>query len=148
VVLVARGLRKRFVYPRIGYARIRPASPAIIMMAALNLLLVGGIVVTAIYAGRGTRPPASLFPWLFRALALAGAATLALMGRRTGLQRFYVHAAVVFVAALASAAVRDESYGLLMMFGLAGLFLSITGLVCFARFLRRHPKPEATGDNS
>jgi len=147
VVLVARGLRTRFVYPRIGYAQIRPASPAIIMMAALNLLLVGGLVVTAIYAGRGTRPPASFFPWLFRALALAGAGTLALMGRRTGLVRFYVHAAVIAVAALASLAIRKTSYGLLLMLGLPGLVLLVTGLVCFFIFLRRHPKPEATGAN-
>ena len=28
VMLAARGLRRRFVYPRIGYARIRPAGPS------------------------------------------------------------------------------------------------------------------------
>jgi len=144
IMLLLRGLRKRFVYPRIGYARIRPASPAIILMVTLNLLLVAGLVVTAIYAGRGIRPPASLFPWLFRALALAGAATLALMGLRTGFVRFYVHAAVIVAVALASAAVRDTDYGLVLLLGAPGFCLFVAGSVCFFLFLRRHRKPEAT----
>jgi len=114
------------------------------MMAALNLLLVGGVVATAIYAGRGIRPPASFFPWLFRALGLAAAGTIALMGRRTGLVRFYVHAAVIAVAALASATVRNTDYGLLMLLGLPGLAMLVTGAVCFFLFLRRHPRPETT----
>jgi drug/metabolite transporter (DMT)-like permease len=142
IVLLLRGLRERFVYPRIGYARIRPASPAIIMMATLNLLLVAGLVVTAISTGRGVRPPASLFPWLFRALALAGAATLALMGRRTGFVRFYIHSAVIVVAALASAAFRNTDYGLILILGLPGFCLLVTGAVCFFLFLRRHPASE------
>ena len=144
IMLLLRGLRKRFVYPRIGYARARSASPAIMMMAALNLLLVGGVVATAIYAGRGIRPPASFFPWLFRALGLAAAGTIALMGRRTGLVRFYIHAAVIAVAALASATVRNTDYGLLMLLGLPGLAMLVTGAVCFFLFLRRHPRPETT----
>jgi len=146
VVLVSRGLRKRFVYPRIGYARVRSASPAILLMATLTLLLVAGLVVMTIYARRGLRPPAALIPWMLRVFALAGAWTLALMGRRTGLVRFNIHAAVILVAALASAAVRNTDYGLLLMLGLPGLALLVTGLVCFFLFLRRHPKPisEAT----
>lgn len=146
VMLISRGLRKRFVYPRIGYARIRNASPAILLTATLGLLLVAGLVVMTIYARRGMRPPAMLVPWLFRVFALAGGATLYLMGRRTGLVRFYVHSAVILVAVLASAAVRNAVYGLILMLGLPGLTLFITGMVCFFLFLRRHPKPipEAT----
>jgi hypothetical protein len=52
VMLVSRGLRKRFVYPRIGYARIRNASPAILLMATLTLMLVAGLVVMTVYARR------------------------------------------------------------------------------------------------
>ncbi len=146
VMLISRGLRKRYVYPRIGYARSRPASPAILMTATVNLLLVAGLIVTVVYAQRGIRPPASLFPWLFRALALAGAGTLALMGRRTGLVRFYVHAGVIAAAVLVSLAIPGAHYGLLLMLGLPGLVLLVTGTVCFLVFLRRHPTPapEAT----
>jgi len=144
VMLIARGLRKRFVYPRIGYARVRFASPAILLMATLALLLVGGVVVMTVYARRGVRPPAMLMPWLLRAFALAGAATLFLMGRRTGWRRFYVHAGVVLVAVLASLAVHNSNYGLILMLGLPGLILLVTGVVVFSLFLRRHPKPEAT----
>jgi hypothetical protein len=150
VMLIARGLRKRFVYPRIGYARIRNASPAILLMATLALLLIAAVVVMTIYARRGLRPPAMLFPWLLRLFALAGAATLFLMGRRTGRVRFYVHAGVVLVAVLTSLAVRNTNYGLILMLGLPGLILLVTGLVVFGHFLRRHPKPmpEATHANS
>jgi hypothetical protein len=144
VMLIARGLRKRFVYPRIGYARIRFASPAILLMATLTLLLIAAVVVMTIYARRGLKPPAMLFPWLLRLFALAGAATLFLMGRRTGWVRFYVHAGVVLVAVLASLAVHNTNYGLILMLGLPGLILLVTGLVVFSLFLRRHPKPEAT----
>jgi peptidoglycan/LPS O-acetylase OafA/YrhL len=148
VMLIARGLRKRFVYPRIGYARVRNASPAILLMATLGFLLVAGLVVMTIYARRGMRPPGALVPWMLRLFALAGAAVLALMGRRTGLVRFYVHAAVILVAALASAAVSNTDYGLILMLGPPGLALLVTGTVCFCLFLRRHPKPEATHANS
>jgi hypothetical protein len=143
VMLIARGLRKRFVYPRIGYARSRNASPAILLMATLTLLLVAGLVVMTIYARRGVPPPAMLFPWMLRLFALAGAATLVLMGRRTGWVRFYVHAVVITVAALASLAVRNTNYGLILMLGLPGLILLVTGLVVFGLFLRLHPKPTA-----
>jgi len=142
VMLVCRRLRQRFVYPRIGYARIRFASPAILLVAAMTLVLVGGLVVLTIYARRGVRPPAELFPWLLRLFALAGAGTLALMGRRTGFARFYVHSAVMLVAAMASLAFRNSTCGLLFMLGLPGLVLLVTGAACFSRFLRRHPKPE------
>jgi hypothetical protein len=141
VMLIARGLRKRFVYPRIGYARVRNASPAILLMATLGFLLVAGLVVMTIYARRGIPPPGTLVPWLLRVFALAGAGTLALMGRRTGLVRFYVHTAIILVAALASAAVRNTTCGLLLMLGLPALVLLVTGAVCFCLFLRRHPKP-------
>jgi hypothetical protein len=147
IMLLLRGLRKRFVYPRIGYARVRSASPAILLMATMTLLLVAGVVAMTVYARRGVRPPAGLMPWLLRLFALAGAAILALMGRRTGFARFYVHAAVILVAALASAAVRNENYGLLVMFGLPGPVLLVSGVVCFLRFLQRHPKPELAHAN-
>jgi hypothetical protein len=141
IMLLARRLRKRFVYPRIGYARARNASPAILMMAALGLLLVAGLVVMTVYARRGVRPPAGLIPWTLRLFALAVAGTLFVMGRRTGLVRFYLHAAVILVAALASAGVRDPNCGLLLMLGLPGLVLTVAGLVSFRTFLRRHPGP-------
>jgi len=150
VMLIARGLRKRLVYPRIGYARSRPASPAIVLTATMLLLLVAGLVAMTVYARRGVRPPGTLMPWLLRAFALAGAATLALMGRQTGFARFYVHAGVIAATVFVSLAVPDVHYGLLLMFGLPGLVLLVTGLVCFFIFLRRHPKPipEATHANS
>jgi len=144
IMLLVRGLRKRFVYPRIGYARIRSSGPAILLMAALTLLLVAGLVVTAIYSRQGIRPPAMLMPWLLRLFALAGAAMLALMGRRTGFARFYVYSAVVVVAVLASVAFRNTDYGLMLLLGLPGLCLLVSGAVCFFVFLRRHPRPEAT----
>jgi hypothetical protein len=141
VMMLARGLRKRYVYPRIGYARVRKASPAILLMATMTLLLVAGLVVMTVYARRGVRPPSGLFPWLLRLFALAGAATLALMGQRTGFARFYVHAAVIVVAAASSLAVSNTNYGLTLMFGLPGLVLLVIGAACFFRFLRRHPRP-------
>jgi hypothetical protein len=141
VMLIARGLRKRFVYPRIGYARSRPASPAIVLTATMLLLLVAGLVVMTVYARRGMRPPATLMPWLLRAFALAGAATLALMGRQTGFSRFYVHAGVIVATVFVSLAVPDVHYGLLLMLGLPAVVLLITGTICFFLFLRRHPKP-------
>jgi hypothetical protein len=148
VMLTARGLRKRFVYPRIGYARVGSASPAILLMATLGLLLVVGLVVMTVYARRGVRPPGTLVPWMLRVFALASAGILALMGRRTGLGRFYVHAAVILIAALASMAVRNTDYGMILMLGLPGLTLLVAGAACFFRFLRRHPKPEPMHVNS
>jgi len=148
VMLIARGLRKRYVYPRIGYARIRHVSPAIVLMVALMLLLIAGIVVLGIFARRGTQPPGTLIAWCLRLFALTGAGTLALMGRRTGFARFYIHAGVIVTAVFVSVAVPDLHYGLLLMFGLPGIFLFASGIACFSLFLRRHPKPEVTGANA
>jgi len=141
VMLMARGLRKRYVYPRIGYAQTRNASPAILLMMTVMLLLLVGLVVMTAYARRGARPPSLLLPWFLRLFALAGAATLALMGRRTGLVRFYVHAGVILLVVLVSLAIPEMHYSLILMFGLPGLVLLVTGLVCLSRFLRRHPRP-------
>jgi hypothetical protein len=68
------------------------------------------------------------------------------MGYRTGPARFYAHAAVALAAVLVSIPVPDMHYGLLLMFGLPGILLLASGMACFSRFLRRHPKPvsEAT----
>jgi hypothetical protein len=148
VMLICRGLRNRFVYPRIGYARLRKASPAILLVTTMTLLLVAGLVVMTLYARRGVRPPPELFPWLLRFFALAGAATLALMGRGTGFARFYVHSALLLLAAAGSLAFRNSAHGLVFMLGLPGLVLLITGVFCFFRFLRRHPKPELANGNS
>ncbi|MBN2464441.1 hypothetical protein JXD38_02285 [candidate division WOR-3 bacterium] len=61
--------------------------------------------------------------------------------------RFYIHAGVVLIAALISVAVTNTHYSLVLMFGLPGLFLLFTGLVCFFRFLQRHPKSESAHAN-
>ncbi len=145
VMLIARGLRKRYVYPRIGYARIRRVSPAIVLMVTLMLLLIAGIVVLGISARRGTQPPGTMIAWFLRLFVLTGAGTLVLMGRRTGFARFYIHAGVIVTAVFVSVAVPDLRYGLLLMFGLPGILLLASGIACFSLFLRRHPKPEVTG---
>jgi hypothetical protein len=142
IMLLLRRLRMRVIYPRIGYVRTRAASPAVLLMAALILLLVAGLVVMTIYARRGVRPPAGLMPWVLRLFALAGAAILAAMGRRTGFARFYAHAGLIATMAPASTVFRNENQGLLALFGLPALVMSVTGLACFLLFLRRHPKPE------
>jgi hypothetical protein len=148
VMFLSSGLRKRFVYPRIGYARPRPAGPAILLVAILTLVLAAGLVVMTIYSRGGVRPPAALIPWMLRVLALAGAGALVQMGSRTGLARFYVHAAVFVAAALASVAVRDTDHALILILGLPGLVLFITGTACFVRFLRRHPITETADANA
>jgi hypothetical protein len=147
VMLIARGLRKRFVYPRIGYARVRNASPAILLAALMGILLVAGLVVMTIYARRGVRPPAELIPWLFRCFALGGVVVLVMMGRRTGLVRFYFHAGVVLLAVLVSIAVPERHYVVVLILGLPGFELLVTGVTCFVRFLQRHPKPESAHAN-
>jgi len=131
VMLMARGLRKRYVYPRIGYAQTRNASPAILLMMTVMLLLLVGLVVMTAYARRGARPPSLLLPWFLRLFAR----------RRTGLVRFYVHAGVILLVVLVSLAIPEMHYSLILMFGLPGLVLLVTGLVCLSRFLRRHPRP-------
>ena len=146
VAMLLRRLRLRFVYPRVGNDRVYSSSPAVLLMLLLTALLLGGLAVFAVYARAGRRPPFSLLPWLLRLCTVAVAAVMAVMARRTGLARFWVHAGVLASAALVSGfVIADPVYGLMAMLGFPGIVLLATGIACFVLFLRRHPRPGPEG---
>jgi hypothetical protein len=141
VAMFLRRLRLRFVYPRVGNDRVHSSSPAVLLMLLVMALLLAGLVVFAAYARAGRRPPPWLLPWLLRLCIVAVAAVMAVMARRTGLARFWVHSGVLVTAALASGfAVARTDYGLMAMLGFPGIVLLATGIACFVLFLRRHPR--------
>jgi len=148
VAMLLRRLRLRFVYPRVGNSRVYSSSPLVLLMLLLTALLLAGLAVFAVYVRAGRRPPPSLLPWLLRLGTVALAGVMAVMARRTGLARFWVHAGVLVVAALVSGfVVADPDYGLMAMLGFPRIFLLATGIACFVVFLRRHPPPGPEGSD-
>lgn len=142
VMFLVRGMRARFTYPRVGFARPSVGPLRLGVVIALVGFLVLGVVALLVFELTSLRVSRSIFHYLPAFLGLLGAGGLALFGNRAGLVRMYVYAALVLVALAAVYALRaEEIYFFIVPAGLAGVVMFVTGIVLFVRFLRRHPKP-------
>jgi hypothetical protein len=116
--------RRTFTYPRIGNIR-------------LELL---GLVVMLLVSRTGLTVTARMVHGTVFVVGLAGAAGLAWVGRRGGLVRYYVYAAVLVLTA---AGILLRGYELFdrLVLGTAvpGAVMLVTGALIFSQFLRRYP---------
>ncbi|HTW93062.1 MAG TPA: hypothetical protein VMH22_15335 [bacterium] len=140
IVLVIGATRRRLVYPRIGKTRLPAIGAVPGLSVILTVLFFAGLMAFLVFERPGRCATPGGLIWLLRGLLLATAATLVAVGLRTGLARFYVHAGVIalslFVAGLLFGASRAAA---ILMVGVPGAVLLITGVIVFARFLRKYP---------
>jgi hypothetical protein len=140
-------LKKRYIYPRIGYVKLRPekeADPKGIALAAIIfvvILLGSGLFALAIGRERG---------WAFWFTYFFPASTgfmLAIgpfwLGETYGVKRGYVFAALFLLSGIAipvlGIASGYEAVGLECL--LVGVVSLISGVIMFTRFLRKYPLP-------
>jgi len=147
-------LKKRYIYPRIGYVKLRPekeADPKGIVVAGIVyvVILLGSMGVFHLTMGeeRG---------WAFWFNYFLPASTgfmLAIgpfwLGETYGVKRGYVFAALFLLSGIAipvlGIASGYEAVGLECL--LVGMVSLISGVIMFTRFLRKYPLPaEGTSD--
>lgn len=140
------GIKKRLTYPRIGYAKFSSTSrqriTARFLILGVAVLLVG--VMAAVLWGLGTRPQwlADYFPLAFNGILAAIVCLVAFWAR---VNRFFLYAALIFLAA-----VFHMWLGIRWEFGFigAGTIIVLVGLVILIVFLRKYPKiVEGTQNN-
>ena len=136
--------RKKFTYPRIGYARFpgrADKKSLIVWDIALPLVIVALIICIGIWV----RPLLPLCLGIFLGgLALAGA-------RITGYMLDYILVAVLLTSGLIGLLLIQRGYApgvttAYQLWGLSGIFIAV-GLVQLIRFLQKYPKPEKEVSN-
>jgi hypothetical protein len=139
-----RGLKKRFTYPRSGYAELREGDPQALVWFALGSLVLGLAALVAVLIANGViAQPAQWYRWMpiFFGIWLAG--TFFGLGLRVGVVRYYVLACVALAGGPISALVpltgKLDNIGL--FFAVVGAVLLTWGVLAFVRFLRIHPLP-------
>lgn len=140
------GIKKRLTYPRIGYTRLgstsrrRVRTGFFVLVAAVLLLR---FLVNALW-GMDTSPQwlADYFPLLLGGM-LAGA--VCLVSYWAGVNRFYIHAALIFLAG-----VLHQWFGIEWEFGFigSGTIIILVGLGLLVVFLRRYPKTYEEADGN
>ena len=140
IVLVMGAMRRGLVHPRIGKERLPAIGAVPGLSVILTVLFFTGLMAFLVFerSGRGATPEDLM--WLLRGLLLAAASVLVAVGLRTGLARFYVHAGVIALSVLGAGLLLGTARAAaIVMVGLPGAVLFITGIVVFVRFLRRYP---------
>ena len=132
------GIKKWLTYPRIGYVRFSATSRQRIKVRFVILgivVMLLGVMISVLW-GIGTRPQwlADYFPILFNGML---AAIVCLAAYWVRVNRFYLHAALIFLAA-----VFHQWFGIEWEFGFigAGSIIVIIGVALLIRFLRKYPR--------
>ena len=132
------GIKRWLTYPRIGYAKISATSRRRIGTGFVILLtgvLLMGVLISILW-GINTRPQwlVDYFPVLFSGML---AAIVCLVAYWIKVNRFYLHAALIFLAAVVHQWLSVQwEYGFIG----AGTLIILIGLGYLISFLRKYPK--------
>lgn len=140
------GIKKWLTYPRTGYVKFSSSSrrriTARFLILGTAIFLLG--VLTAVLWGIGTRPQwlADYFPVLFNGML---AAVVCLAAYWAQINRFYYHAALIFLGG-----VLHVWLGINWEFGFigAGGIIVLIGFVFLIRFLHKYPRVAQEGQDA
>lgn len=144
------GLKKRFVYPRTGYVKLREGDPGPAPWFALGSLALGLVVLIVVLIALGIiGQPARWYRWMpiFFGIGMAGG--LLGLGIAVRMARYHVIAGLVLLGGPAFALLplpgKLENIG--VFFASVGAVLLFWGVVTFGLFVRRYPViKEEAGD--
>jgi len=144
------GLKKRFVYPRTGYVKLREGDPGSAPWFALGSLALGLVVLIVVLIALGIiGQPALWYRWMpiFFGIGMAGG--FLGLGLAVRMARYFVIASMTLLGGPAFALLplpgKLENIGL--FFAAFGAVLLIWGVVTFGLFVRRYPVvKEEAGD--
>ena len=145
---VTERLRRRYTYPRIGYARLHTDPPKEtakgIFTYSIAVLVVVVIISFIISGDMASLERCVKWSPAFVGLMMVGA--FQYMASKSGSIRFYVFAVVSAILGFVLSMVDFDSefkyIGLTIYLLIMGGFLVISGIVRFMRFLHRYPLPE------
>jgi hypothetical protein len=145
-----RGLKKRFTYPRTGYAEVRQGDPQPLPWFILGSLTLGLVALIAVLIANDIiAQPAQWYRWMPILFGIWLGGIFLGLALRVGLARYYVVAGAALaggpITALLPLPGELENIGL--FFAVVGVVSLARGVVTFLRFLRRYPvSTEESGD--
>lgn len=132
-------LRPRVTFPRLGYARLRTASPARNGGAALAAMAVGAAIVLVTFrTGLGALIQAYLPVWA----GIAIGSLVGLTGWSFGAGRFIAYGVLILLATMAY---QWGGVALWLAVVAAGVAIAACGLVVLYRFVRDNPRVDTNG---
>ena len=132
-------LRPHITFPRAGYARFRPTSPARNGDAAVAAMVAAAAIVLMTFrTGLGALIQTHLPVWL--GLAIGG--LIGLMGWSFGARRFIAYGAVIL---LATAVHQWGDATMWLSITLGGAIISACGLFVLYRFVTENPRVDTNG---
>jgi hypothetical protein len=142
---VVRGIKERYIYPRLGKVVLRHEKPRPLLTGVFVMLGAAALIATGLaVSGRLTSP--ELYRWLPICLGLCLVAAFGYVYSRSGSMRYLVYAFVALGAAVVVASIRLPSAKdyLAVYLICTGTVAAVTGGIRLRRFLRTYP-PAAQG---
>ncbi len=143
-------IRKRYVYPRIGYVKLREDAPPKVtarVVATVIILIIGGIlVIYAVVTGFITSEV--VYRWIPAFLGVIMWAPSLFLVDKTGQKRYYLLGGLMTISGVAvSLADFLPAESTTIVFGLIwGLSFLIVGIIRYGLFIRRYPVIETQED--
>jgi hypothetical protein len=131
-------LKEHLTFPRTGYISFPRKTGAkrwgrIVLIAAISALVSSLMVIMLVNRPAG-------FDWVVMASGLIFGLVVMYLGFRTGLVRFFIHAAIsIGVGVVFGFANLPENIGLMVFYGLLGLGLLLVGGFSLWMYLRQNP---------
>jgi hypothetical protein len=146
-------MRRRFTYPRIGYVKLIPDKPKSVIAGLFFVTLaVVALMAVAFFFFGDIRDFNLWMRWcpFWGGTVIAG--MFGSLASKSGAARYYVFAGWSFLSGIVLSLIEFDAVetGVLLYFAVMGGLLAPFGLIQFAMFLRKYPKPgrEVFGDQT
>ncbi len=138
-------LKERITFPRTGYISFPRKTGSKRWGRALLLGVVSGLVSAGMVILLANRPAG--FDWTVIASGVLFGLVVTYLGFRTGVLRFFIHAAAsVGIGTALGFANLPGNLGLTAFYSLLGLSMLAVGGISLWQYLRQNPQPAGTGD--
>jgi hypothetical protein len=143
ILFLVRGMRKRYTYPRVGYANLKTGPVRLGLMIGLLVTILLVLATFLAFQFTSLRVPRSILGYLPTFLGLLGVGGLAYFTYRTGYPRYLVYAGLVLALLAIVFLLRAEAiFTFIVPAAVVGAVMLVTGIATFIRFLRAHPRVE------
>ncbi|UCG43810.1 MAG: hypothetical protein JSU73_04120 [candidate division WOR-3 bacterium] len=148
ILFLVRGMRKRYTYPRVGYANLKTGPVRLGLMIGLLVTVLLVLATFLAFQFTSLRVPRSIFGYLPTFLGLVGVGGLAYFSYRTGYPRYLVYAGLDLTLLAIVLLLRAEAiFTFIAPAAVVGTVMFVTGIATFVRFLRTHPRIEEEAPN-
>jgi len=137
------GIRKKYIYPRIGYVKLSEDEPPKVTARLVATLVSIIVFVAAIiyFVAIGTIDQDLVYRWIPAGFGLIMWVPSVYLEEKSGQTRYYLFGAMMTITGVAVALTPtvDPNIGGFLFFICWGLFFLVLGLVKYALFVRRFP---------